>query len=334
VLLIGLDSDYALILPGVDPRTEPMAPTLDAALAMSLRETITGALAAQTGRRTLAQGEYVMVGTYADPLLGVPVVTALSMQRSDNVPAVLIAMTIPADAILAPLSRPPGSTMLLLGTEHHRPIVASPPLDASGTQRLRALAEHTRSGGICYTRGGAVFVDALTPGRNLLVTVVPWRALIVSAAPQLGAIAGLALLLVLAMTLTGKFWGMRLLRNWHDEALHALESETINHIVVSATPVGLCIVRQRDFSVVTSNQLARDLLHLGEATGLPPHIAAAYTECSLTASATASPRADTDTVAQPVPQAGGICRARIAGASRRTACADAADQLRSSTPRQ
>jgi two-component system capsular synthesis sensor histidine kinase RcsC len=85
------------------------------------------------------------------------------------------------------------------------------------------------------------------------------------------------------MTLTAKFWGMRLLRNWHDEALRALESEAINHIVVSATPVGLCIVRQHDFSVVVSNELARGLLRLGGATRMPPHIAAAYTEHRLSA---------------------------------------------------
>jgi two-component system capsular synthesis sensor histidine kinase RcsC len=66
---------------------------------------------------------------------------------------------------------------------------------------------------------------------------------------------------------------MRLLRDWHDEAARALENETINHIVVSATPIGLCIVRQRDFSIVTSNRRARALLQLGDAASLPPHIA-------------------------------------------------------------
>lgn len=70
-----------------------------------------------------------------------------------------------------------------------------------------------------------------------------------------------------------RYFGLRLLRNSFTETSRALQSEMLNHILVSATPVGLCIVRQSDYSVLTTNALAIELLGI-EADGnrLPPHI--------------------------------------------------------------
>jgi two-component system capsular synthesis sensor histidine kinase RcsC len=305
VMLIGLDGDYAAVLPAPGARTDRKVAPPGATLASSLREAILGALAAQSGARVLAKGERVLVGPYIDPLLGVPVVAALSMQRVADKPVMLIAMTFPASAMLGKLKQPPDSATLLLGSARHRPITSKPPLATATTQWLQALGERTSAGGMRYLARGVVFVDAVTPGHSLLVSYVPWRAIIAAVALQLGAIIGLGLLLVIAMALTAKFWGMRLLRDWHDEARRALESETINHIVVSGTPVGLCIVRQQDFSVVASNQLARDLMRLGNAAHLPPHIAAAYTEHSLHAIASTFTSAS-EPVSSIAPAAGSV----------------------------
>jgi len=287
-LLIGLDGDFAAILPAPGMHTSAHAPSLTSRTAAALREATLDALAAQTGKRTLAAGERALIGPYADPLLGVPVVTALSMPSVDGKPVMLIAMTVDASAMLSGFDQPQGSATLLLGEGGKRSITAKPALAPSTLQWLRDVASHTRVGVIHYAWRGVVLVDAVTPGHGLLVSYVPWRAVIAGAALQLFSIVGLGLLIVIAMALTAKFWGMRLLRDWHDEARRALENETINHIVVSATPVGLCIVRQQDFSVAASNQLARDLMRLGDAAHLPPHIAAAYTEHSLHAIASAS----------------------------------------------
>ncbi|HEY3598583.1 MAG TPA: histidine kinase dimerization/phospho-acceptor domain-containing protein, partial [Paraburkholderia sp.] len=292
-MLIGISEDYAVILPAIDPQTDTKALPLKPELAARLRETIMGVLAAQTGKRTLAKGQHVLIGPYPDPLLGSPVVTALSLYAVDDTQTTLIAMTVPVAAFLAVLHEPANSATLLLVSERLRPITPSPPLPRSTEEKLRAAAARTPPGGIRYTLGGAVFVDAVTPGYSLLVSYLSWGALIAALAWQLGVIVGLGLLLMVAMGLTAKFWGMRLLRRWHEEAARALEGETINHIVVSATPVGLCIVRQRDFSIMTSNVLARELLHLDHATSLPAHIAAAYTERSLHAQSSTAQSAKT-----------------------------------------
>jgi two-component system capsular synthesis sensor histidine kinase RcsC len=164
-LLIGLDADYAVILPALDPRTDPKAPRPDAGLAAALRGSIVDALAAQTGRRMLAPGEHVLVGPYTDPLLGVPVVTVLSAQRSGDAPAMLIAMTIPADTVLATVRQLPGAATLFAGVALHRMVVSVPPLGAAAAQRLRAEGERTPPGGTRYTLAGAIFADALMPAR-------------------------------------------------------------------------------------------------------------------------------------------------------------------------
>ncbi|MFC0399754.1 ATP-binding protein [Paraburkholderia rhizosphaerae] len=317
--LIGLDDDYAAILPAIDPAADPHAPPLDAGLAATLRDTLLRELAAQTGKRTLAKGDHVLVGPYSDPLSGAPVVSTLSIQSADGAPAVLIAMTLPTSGLLAGVRQPAGSTTVLLRSIGYRPIASTSPHATSTIGWLRELAARTPPGGVRQTWRGVVFVDAATHRNGLLVSYIPWRAVFAATALQLGAILGFGLLLIAGMVFAAKFWGMRLLRKWHDESLHALQSETINHIVVSATPVGLCIVRQRDFSVMAANQLARGMLHLGNAAGLPPHIAAAYTERSLSPSAAVSPLADkdagkdTDTGRQPAHKQGEFIVPALAG---------------------
>ncbi|GAB2873897.1 hypothetical protein GCM10027093_06760 [Paraburkholderia jirisanensis] len=272
-LLLGLDADYAAILPAIDPASDPKAPPVTPQLAASLRATILDALAAQTGKRTLGSGERLLIGPYRDPLLGAPVVTALTVFSPGGTPTMLIALTIPADTFLAHLHEPPNSATLLLVSAQHMPVVSVPPPAPATLRMLRDAAAQMPDNSIRYTPGGALFVDPLRPGHSRLVSYVTWGAVIEAMAWQVAALVGLGLLLVVAIALTAKFWGMRLLRDWHDEAARALENETINHIVVSATPIGLCIVRQRDFSIVTSNRRARALLHLGDAASLPPHIA-------------------------------------------------------------
>jgi two-component system capsular synthesis sensor histidine kinase RcsC len=273
VLLLGLDADYAAILPALDAAREPHAPPVTPPLAAVLRNTIVDALAAQTGKRTLANGERVLVGPYRDPLLGTPAMAALSVYNSGGKPSILIVLTIPGDTLLAHLREPSNSVTLLLASAQQVPLVSTPRPEPATVQMLRDASAQMPDDSVRYTRDGAIFVDALRPGDSRLVSYITWGALIAALAWQLAAVIGLGLLLLAAVALTAKFWGMRLLRDWHDEATRALQNETINHIVVRATPIGLCIVRQRDFSIVTSNRRARALLHLDDATSLPPHVA-------------------------------------------------------------
>ena len=94
---------------------------------------------------------------------------------------------------------------------------------------------------------------------------------------QFAAIAGGALLLLAGIALTARFWGLRMLRTAYIEATRALENEAINHVLVSATPIGLCITRRSDYSIPNGNALAAQWLQNEPAPNtLPEHIVAAF----------------------------------------------------------
>ncbi len=127
-----------------------------------------------------------------------------------------------------------------------------------------------------YRRRGVLMVQPLQPGFGALVCFLPYGLLMPALAPGLAVIVGVALLLIGAIVLSARYWDRQLLRRTHSEAARALENEILNQILVSATPVGLCIVRQRDYVVLTSNQLAQTLLRLDQADTLPAQMAEAF----------------------------------------------------------
>lgn len=285
-VLLGLNEDYGVILPAAGtPAASASASASatgtaslpDPAVLGILRDSLIAQLQTQTGRRVPAKGERIWLGPYRDPLQGKLMMTAVSAVYADATPAApaapaaLIAMSIAVDALYAHLARPGSAGTLLLMTTGRRAIVASPPTDAA-TERMLHDATASLSGDrYRYTRHGVMLLEPLMPGFGWLVGYLPWRGLVGVLGWQLGALAGVALLMLTAIVVTARVWGLRLLRNSVAETARALESEALNHILVSATPVGLCIVRQSDDALLIANALAGELLHVSPAdAGLPP----------------------------------------------------------------
>ena len=276
-MLIGVSEDYAMILPAVESQTGAHTPRLAPSDVITLRDTLERQLAAQTGRRVPARGERLWVGPYVDPWLGVPVMTAVSAYYEGDVPVTLVTMSVPVDWLIARLSRQPRAGTLLLLADDQRATVSSPPVSAALERELRTIGAELPDGGYRYTRHGAVLREPIIPGFGSLIGYLSWGVLIATIAWQLGAVAGVALCLLVGIALTARFWGMRLLRTSHDETTRALENEAINHVLVSATPIGLCIVRQSDYSILTANALAGQLLGIEpSANMLPAHIVSAF----------------------------------------------------------
>ncbi|MFM0648379.1 ATP-binding protein [Paraburkholderia bryophila] len=276
-VLLGLSEDYAAILPSVvqlSANGSPATPPLQAAAVGTLRATLLHELQTRTGKRLPGKGERVWLGPYRDPLQGIPVISVVSAYYdADGKPVTLIAISIPVETLPARLKWPNREGAMLLTMADYRLIVSSPPLDAQRVAMLQGVVAHTPPDTNRYTRDGVIFYEPLTPGFGALVGYVTWRGLASALGWQLAVLAVLTLLILLAIALTARFWGLRLLRVSFVETSRALESETINHILVSATPIGLCIVRQSDHSILTANALARELLHIepgGER--LPSHI--------------------------------------------------------------
>ncbi|MBP0592745.1 response regulator [Paraburkholderia sp. LEh10] len=277
-LMVGLTDDYAVLMPGLSQQNDPGAPPLAPALIGQLRATMERNLLAQSGARAPAKGTYVLSAPYHDPLLGVPAIMAITAHYAGDTPVALIAIVKPLDQFFTfPVRSPHDGLVMLVGK---RGVIKElPPVDAATARefmRRAALIPHDTSR---YSLDGVLFSVPVSNAVPSLVSHLSWGDIVGALRWQLGAIVGVTLLAALAVILTAKYWGLALLRRSNEEAVRALESETINHILVAATPVGLCIVRQRDFHILTSNQLARELLHLGDApSGLPAHIGAAFKE--------------------------------------------------------
>ena len=103
------------------------------------------------------------------------------------------------------------------------------------------------------------------------------RPLIATIGWQLGAIAGVALCLLLDIAFTARFWGCACCVRPATKP-RAPGNEAINHVLDSATPIGLCIVRQSGYSILTANAPARELPGVEpSASTLPAHIVSAFT---------------------------------------------------------
>ncbi|RKF46055.1 ATP-binding protein [Paraburkholderia fungorum] len=280
-MLLGLNEDYAAILPsfaqpvtGATADPKPVeTPALQPAIIGTLREATERELLAQTGKRVPGKGERVWLGPYRDPLQGIQVISEVAALYAGNTPITLVIVSIPLDALEAHLGRPTGEGTLLLLTADRRLIVSSPPIGEKALRVLQGVVAGSPPGVYRYTSDGVFLSEPLMRDFGTLVGYLPWRSLLAALGWQLAALVGLTLLVLVAIALTARFWGLRLLRNSFAETSRALESETINHILVSATPIGLCIVRQSDYSIINANALAGALLHIEPGSNrLPPHI--------------------------------------------------------------
>jgi two-component system, NarL family, capsular synthesis sensor histidine kinase RcsC len=67
-----------------------------------------------------------------------------------------------------------------------------------------------------------------------------------------------------------RYWNYQFLTRTYAGASRALEGEILNHLLVHATPVGLCLVRRASLEIVVANKIMRKVLGLDEAaTRLP-----------------------------------------------------------------
>ncbi|KVK73537.1 hybrid sensor histidine kinase/response regulator [Burkholderia sp. MSMB1498] len=79
---------------------------------------------------------------------------------------------------------------------------------------------------------------------------------------ELGLVGGATLVLIVLLLVAFRYWNYRFLTRIYEEASRALESEMLNHLLVHATPVGLCIVQRTTLEIVVANPIARTMLGL------------------------------------------------------------------------
>jgi two-component system capsular synthesis sensor histidine kinase RcsC len=117
-----------------------------------------------------------------------------------------------------------------------------------------------------------VLVQPLRQEFGSLVYFLSYGKLFSSIYHELIAIGSLSMMLIIAIVISARYLDVHLLRHGQAEATRALENETINHILVNATPIGLCIVCQQDHIIVTSNLVADTLLGFSRGATMPARI--------------------------------------------------------------
>jgi two-component system capsular synthesis sensor histidine kinase RcsC len=274
---VSLDEDSAVVIRESDAGARaPLA--LDPALIPRLRTQLTRALLDRTGRAVPASGQQVWVGPLRDPVDDTPIMVLAGAAYAGDTPTMLLAACVPVQAFLAGLPPPRDAAALALLNEQGRLIDVWPHAGAITTASAGDIAARVRGlphNALRLTRSGAVLVQPLQSGFGLLAYHLPYRLLATALAAELAVIAAAMLLLIGAIVLAARYWSRQLLRRSHAEASRALESELMNHVLVSATPVGLCIVRQRDYTVLACNPLAESLLPAQPCGRLPAAVAEA-----------------------------------------------------------
>ncbi|MDQ0140897.1 ATP-binding protein [Cupriavidus necator] len=274
---VSLDEDSAVVIR--PPEAGARAPlALGPTLIPGLRTQLAGALMDRTGHAVPARDQQVWVGPLRDPVDGTPVMVLVGAAYAGDAPTMLVAACVPVQAFLGALPPPQDDAGLALLDDADRLIDVWPhagPMTAASAgdiaARVRGLPPHA----LRLTRSGVVLAQPMPAAFGLLVYYLPYRLLATALAAQLAGIGSAMLLLIGAIVIAARYWSRHLLRRSHAEARRALESELMNQVLVSATPVGLCILRRHDYAVLACNPLAASLLRTRPQQPLPAALAEA-----------------------------------------------------------
>ncbi|WP_322044312.1 hybrid sensor histidine kinase/response regulator [Paraburkholderia sp. J67] len=125
--------------------------------------------------------------------------------------------------------------------------------------------------------GWAMRSTPLAAGFGRLVFVLPHGQQLHRMAGELLFVCTIATAILVLLFAMYRHWNYRFLVMTYEEAARAVESEMLNHLLVHATPVGLCIVHRETLEISVSNQITRDVLGLGpHETALPQTLRAVF----------------------------------------------------------
>ncbi|MCP3707522.1 response regulator [Paraburkholderia sp. CNPSo 3274] len=268
IMLLRADGSAAYSR-GVVPKGSHLRP------AEAARTLADAALLHITARGTdpVAAAKGIKVAWFRPPeALGFPpdlVLGALPVLRNGTLYAFTITSVDLDSLLLAPNASVPSITPTLFGADGIMLAGALPPAGAQYIDRLLAnLAPGTFH--LLPRFGFALREAPLVHGFGHYMVALSWGDLFAIARTPVIIVLILTAALIAMLTMLSRYWNRQVLTRTYDEATRALESELLNHLLVHATPVGLCIVRSSNFEIVVANQIVRNVLGIDEhATRLP-----------------------------------------------------------------
>jgi two-component system capsular synthesis sensor histidine kinase RcsC len=225
----------------------------------------------------------IWIGPQYDVEQGVDVMRgAVAVHLRDHTTAV-VAASVPASEFLAAIPAVGDGATYVLFDHNGRPVTA---LGENTLPVRQAMVTHfdtwpSATGGshsafLTWGSQGLILSAPLSSGFGNLAYRLSYPAAIGAMRVGLIAIVGSASLLLILLLLGTRYCDRNLLQRNRRQAARALENETLNHIIVSATPVGLMIVTRPDLNVITINTLALSLTGMRTPDLMPPALAADF----------------------------------------------------------
>ncbi|WP_171029591.1 hybrid sensor histidine kinase/response regulator [Burkholderia sp. 4M9327F10] len=152
-------------------------------------------------------------------------------------------------------------------------------LSPAEAYRVNARLAETQDGRFVWIQGygWGLRLPPLVLGFGHIIVALPLDKQLYMMRGELILIAAATLSLIVMLLAMYRYWNRQFLTRTYAQASRAVEGEMLNHLMVHATPVGLCIVRRKSFDIVVANQIVRAMLGLDEsATQLPAALRAEF----------------------------------------------------------
>nr|WP_284503266.1 ATP-binding protein [Caballeronia sp. AZ10_KS36] len=203
----------------------------------------------------------------APPSVGftTPTIIMFMVVARDGAPYGLVFTRITLHTALRAVTPPSlDSQIAIMDSEHH--VIAGD--DTAEVRYINARLERAQRGVFHWVPGygWGARLDTLALGIGHIVVALPLVTELVAQRVQVSillTVTGALIAMLLAMY---RYWNFRFLTRSYEQACRAVEGEILNHLLVHATPVGLCIALKDDLTVIAANQVARTLFDLTDAS--------------------------------------------------------------------
>lgn len=262
--VVGLDRDYAAIFPAADYRlSNDVQGTSPLALVQSLREK------GVVGEKVLGATEGVH---WKYPLVdkdqAESVLSCVGVIEVAGRGLVLFGSDLPVKSLLAGVRRE--VEYGALGLYSATALLIDQSAAGAWFDRGAALVlQQSRARGPRFTSDGMYLIEPVSEHFGHLVYGLSYIDLLRSVARPTGWIWALGGTFLFTLLAAAYQWDRRVLARGHIASRRAIENEILNHVLVSAVPIGLLIVCARDYSVVRTNLLAASLLDMRAPMKLP-----------------------------------------------------------------
>lgn len=203
----------------------------------------------------------------APPSIGFrkPTIIMFMVVARDDVPAGFVFTRIHLDrALRYVMAESLGSQIAIFG-EDGRVLGGD---DTEYTQYVNRSLASAQPGAFHWLpgRGWGARLDPLALGVGHIIAALPLNKELALKRVDLSIIVLVTGVLVAMLLAMYRYWNFRFLTPNYEQARRAVEREILNHLLVHATPVGLCIALRTDFGVIAANQVASSMLGLSDAS--------------------------------------------------------------------